>query len=117
MRRLNNMEPISEYPSAEYVRSILRYFPDGAKYEDGTINKQEWFCWAADYEADVTNDSCAKNGYLEIRIQGEFYCADKLAWLIMTGEWPSHEIIHADGERFNNLWDNIREKALRPTAE
>ena len=106
-----------QVPSAEYVRSILRYSPDGAKYEDGTINKKEWFCWAEDYVADVTNDSRHKNGYLEIRIRGEFYRADELAWLIMTGEWPSHEIIHADGKQFNNLWDNIRGKAPLPKAE
>ncbi|OWK39538.1 hypothetical protein FRUB_06101 [Fimbriiglobus ruber] len=51
-----------------------------------------------------------------IKIDGSFYPADQLAWLIMTGEWPDHEIIHADGNKLNNSWDNIKEKVLSAKA-
>ncbi|OWK36913.1 hypothetical protein FRUB_07965 [Fimbriiglobus ruber] len=52
-----------------------------------------------------------EDGYLQAEIDGTVYPADQLAWLIMTGEWPAHEIVHADGNKLNNSWNNIKEKA------
>lgn len=45
--------------------------------------------------------------YLKMRPYGMF-AAGRLIWLHVTGEWPPHEIDHADGDPSNNAWANLR---------
>lgn len=46
-------------------------------------------------------------GYTVISLFGQFYYAHRLAWFYMTGEWPK-QIDHADGDRSNNRFANLR---------
>jgi len=46
--------------------------------------------------------------YRQIGVDGRRYGAHRLAFLFMTGEMPVLDVDHADGNGFNNKWDNLR---------
>lgn len=52
--------------------------------------------------------SLTKQGYLKIKISGVDHKAHRLAWLYMTGEWPSNGIDHKDNVKTHNWFANLR---------
>lgn len=48
------------------------------------------------------------HGYIQIQLDGVIHKAHRLAWFYVTGEYPSAEIDHRDGNRSNNAWANLR---------
>lgn len=50
-----------------------------------------------------------KHGYIIIGVFGKHYKAHRLAFLYMTGEWPTKFVDHKDTIRNNNQWNNLRE--------
>lgn len=53
--------------------------------------------------------SVYKNGYRYIAFKGVTYKAARLAWFWIFGEWPFGYIDHADGNRSNDSFENLRE--------
>lgn len=47
-------------------------------------------------------------GYWQICIDGQYFYAQRLAWLYVTGTWPPHEVDHRDLDKKNNSFANLR---------
>jgi hypothetical protein len=57
------------------------------------------------------------HGYIEIGIDGKSYRSHHLAWLYVTGQWPSSSIDHIDGIRSNNAFGNLREVSNQQNSQ
>jgi hypothetical protein len=70
------------------------------------------FCWLKPSGARVIPGQiagCVKDtGHRRIAIDGNQHQAHRLAWLYMTGEWPSHHVDHINQVRDDNRWINLR---------
>jgi hypothetical protein len=64
--------------------------------------------WNTRYAGKVAG-SLKPEGYLTIRFFQTFFYAHRLAWLYMTGEWPTEQTDHINGNRDDNRWQNLRE--------
>ena len=56
------------------------------------------------------------NGYVHIGFCRRYYKAHRLAWLLMTGSWPSALIDHVNGVKSDNRWSNLREATRTQNA-
>lgn len=87
--------------SVEELRRILSYDP-----ETGICR------WRVDRGKKVKAGAVAgtKNalGYYMIGVGGRRYYTHRVAYALMTGEWPQHLVDHIDMNPGNNRWANIR---------
>jgi hypothetical protein len=56
-------------------------------------------------------------GYVVFKIAGTLFYAHRLAWLYMTGEWPTKGIDHKNGIRGDNRFSNLREADQSQNSE
>ena len=56
-------------------------------------------------------------GYLIIKIGGRYLPQHRVAWKLMTGEWPQAEIDHINRNRADNRWCNLREATKAQNAQ
>lgn len=61
------------------------------------------------YPAGQIAGSRGPRQYTSLGVNGKSYLAHRLAWLYMTGEWPSGHIDHIDGNTENNRFANLRD--------
>ena len=49
-----------------------------------------------------------KDGYVRIGVDKKLYLAHRLAFLYMTGNLPDKKVIHKNGDRSDNRWENLQ---------
>ena len=99
--------------TAAYARRLFEYNPETGDLIRRHVLREH--C-ASDRSWRVRNaragqraGSILANGYRSVPIDGRRYYAHRLAWLIVTGEWPAADVDHRNGSRDDNRWLNLRE--------
>jgi hypothetical protein len=86
--------------TADRLRELVHYDPQTGEF---TWVKKRRRC-SVGKRAGCT----MKNGYRTIRVDDTLYLAHRLAWLYVTGDWPTDQIDHINGVRNDNRFENLR---------
>jgi len=89
-------------PTYERVTGLLHYEP-----ETGVFTWRHT-CGDRHTIAGQVAGGINVHGYRAIRIDGGRYRANRLAWLWMTGDWPTHIVDHENGIKADDRWSNLR---------
>lgn len=92
---------MSRRPTLERLREALLY-----NRETGVFTWKKTRCYRLK-PGDTAGS--VKGGYIQISLDERKYRAHNLAWLYVTGAWPSGEIDHKDRDGMNNRFDNLRD--------
>lgn len=60
------------------------------------------------YRGAIAGRQERKGKYISIGIDYKDYQAHRLAWLYMTGEWPTKDVDHKNRIKHDNRWENLR---------
>lgn len=95
--------------TAKRLREVLRYDPQTGQ-----------FTWLVRLSIRILIGRNAgrinRHGYRIITIDCVRYHAHRLAWLYMTGEWPAHYIDHANLDKADNRFANLREASRQQNS-
>lgn len=103
------------------ISKLLAKKAEGPNTEDVLMKLKETFHYDPDTGlfTRLVDSGSAKKGdvignpensdYVRIRVGVHGFMAHRLAWLYMTGDWPSGVIDHKDLNRSNNKWENLRD--------
>lgn len=82
----------------------VKWFRDGERISaQGAAN-----IWNGRYAGSQAFSFNRQSGYVHGNVLSRKYKAHRVAYAMMTGEWPKDDIDHIDGVRDNNRWSNLR---------
>jgi len=84
----------------DYSKTIVNYDPLTGNFY--------WKVIKPGVSAGTLAGSIDKDGYRVIRIDRKLYRAHHIAWLIVHGQWPYHELDHINRIRSDNRISNLR---------
>lgn len=88
----------------EYVKQLFEYDPISGNFT--------WLRRSSEKSHVVIGSvagSRSPKGYLLLKVGGKNYLGSRLAFLYMTGSWPTKLMDHIDRNPRNNAWSNLRE--------
>lgn len=88
--------------SSEVLRGWLHYDPNTGLFT------RIVGCGKGAAVGDVAG-TLTKNGYVIISVHCLRFMAQRLAFLYMTGNWPTGIVDHKNGCKSDNKWDNLRD--------
>lgn len=100
MRRIGP-ERKRDLPSPEYLKEVLNYDPETGLF---TWRVSRGRAVKAGSQAGTKRD----DGYVFLTVSYVRLAAHRVAWAIMTGEWPDEIVDHKDRDPSNNSWKNLR---------
>ena len=95
--------------TAEQLRQVLHYDADTGIFR--WIKKTA----KATHIGDIAG-SPTSNGYLKIKIFKRHYSCHRLAWLYVTGIWPTHFVEHFNRDKKDNRFANLHDanRSVKP---
>lgn len=95
--------------TVERLRSVLNYDQETGRFVWRPRPVETWpdRTWNTRFAGSFAGTRI-KDGRLSIRIDGMRYLASRLAWLYVTGSWPTSQVDHRDCVKSNDRWDNLR---------
>lgn len=95
--------------TAEQIRNLLHYDPQSGDFTWKRPRSKLFPFRQAGW--------IDSKGYRSIRLDRIHYKAHRLAWLYMTGNWPTLEIDHINRSKSDNRWLNLREVTSGQNAQ
>lgn len=85
----------------ERLKEILHYNPEAGEFTRKVSNNSRIKV------GDIVG-TVRKDGYLRIMIDGKDYLAHRLAYLYITGSFPTNQVDHINHSKDDNRWINLR---------
>ena len=105
-----------EVPSKKFLHECFAYDNGNLIWKARPIHHydEEWKQKrAARQYARVVAGNLTSNGYIKVSINKQDYQAHRIIWKMFTGEDPTEDIDHIDGNRTNNKIENLQSVSHR----